>query len=224
MTGLALLPAETEAGDFLEAAFAAPPITHPFRHWLLDHVLPPDMAHRLAALDLPGNAIGETQGRRETNNAARVFIDAEAQSADADCRALAACLQSQPIVQMLAKRTGADLDGTFLRIEYCRDAEGFWLEPHTDIGAKHFTLLIYLNTSPDGEAWGTDLFDSQQNYLGTAPAYANSGLAFVPGPETWHGYRRRPMTGLRRTLIVNYVCPEWRSVHELAFPGEPVRV
>jgi hypothetical protein len=44
----------------------------------------------------------------------------------------------------------------------------------------------------------------------------------VPGADTWHGFRRRPIAGIRRSLIVNYVKSEWRSRHELAFPDRPI--
>ena len=37
------------------------------------------------------------------------------------------------------------LRDSHLRIEYCLDTDGFWLEPHTDIGAKLFTMLVYLS-------------------------------------------------------------------------------
>jgi hypothetical protein len=30
-------------------------------------------------------------------------------------------------------------------LELCLDTDGFWLEPHTDIGAKKLTLLISLS-------------------------------------------------------------------------------
>jgi hypothetical protein len=203
-------------------AFEPPPRTVPFRHWSLANVLPDTCAARLAGLEPPGEAVGDGGGRRETHNDRRVFLTPALQDADADCRDLAQALHAPRVVAALATRCGTCLNGTRLRIEYCRDHDGFWLEPHTDIGAKLFTLLIYLNTPPPAEDWGTDLYDTHGNLAGTAPSHANAGVAFVPGTDTWHGYRRRPITGVRRTLIVNYVVPDWRSVHELAFPGEVV--
>ncbi|MGD0186545.1 MAG: hypothetical protein ABSC25_15020 [Roseiarcus sp.] len=38
------------------------------------------------------------------------------------------------------------------------------------------------------------------------------------GVDAWRGFRRRPVDGVRRSLIINDVKPEWRSRHELAFP------
>jgi hypothetical protein len=170
-----------------------------------------------------GAALGDGGGRRETQNDRRRFLDPALQTHDPDCAALAQALQSSGLVSTLAARCGTSLAGTLLRIEYCRDRDGFWLEPHTDIGAKHFTLLIYLNTPPEGEDWGTDFYNEAGALAATAPSRCNAGVAFVPGANTWHGFRPHPITGTRRTLIVNYVVPAWRSVHELAFPGRPVR-
>lgn len=47
----------------------------------------------------------------------------------------------------------------------------------------------------------------------------NSGLLFVPGKDTWHGFEKRPIHGLRRTLIVNYVDDSWKARHELLHGG-----
>jgi hypothetical protein len=211
-----------EIADAVVAAFQVAPQTEPYRHFLLRDVLPPPVAARLRTLPAPGAPLGACGGRRETNNAFRVFFDAAQQAHDADCGALAQALQSPRVVAALAERNQARLDGTLLRIEYCRDADGFWLEPHTDIAAKRLTFLIYLNTPPPGEAWGTDIYSADGTLVGTAPSRANAGLAFVPANDTWHGFARRKITGVRCTLIVNYVTPDWRSVNELAFPTSPV--
>lgn len=40
--------------------------------------------------------------------------------------------------------------------------------------------------------------------------------------DTWHGFGKRPIGGIRRSIIVNYVKDEWRSRHELAYPDRPV--
>ena len=36
------------------------------------------------------------------------------------------------------------------------------------------------------------------------------------------GAKKKTITGIRQTLIVNYVGPDWRSTHELAYPEQPV--
>jgi hypothetical protein len=47
-------------------------------------------------------------------------------------------------------------------------------------------------------------------------------MIFVPSKGTWHGFERRPIQGVRRSLIVNYVTNEWRAREQLAFPEAPV--
>lgn len=204
------------------AVRAAPTQPYPYDHWLPEAMLPAPVLDALCGLPLDPPAIVDTEGRRETHNSSRLFFGEDQQAAHPVCRALAEALQAPATVAALAARTGAILSGSFLRIEYCLDRTGFWLEPHTDIGAKFFTMLIYLSDPPPGEDWGTDLYETPDRHVGTAPARRNRGLVFVPGRDTWHGFIRRPITGLRRSLIVNYVTPEWRARHELAFPDRAV--
>ena len=209
------------AGDFARClAFSIARAT-PFPHWLLAEVLPPATARAIAHLALPLPITGETQGKRETFNQQRVFVAGERLKEPA-CHALALAFQAPETVRRIQALTGAELSGTFLRVEHCRDTGGFWLEPHTDIGAKRFTMLIYLSEGPGAADWGTDLYDGGGAWAGRAPAPFNGGLIFVPGADTWHGFRPRGISGVRRSLIVNYVVPEWRARHELAFPAAPV--
>lgn len=216
------MPETPLAEAFLRALAQAGAQSEPYPHWLLCDVLPEPMLRSLASLPVPAPALGETMGRRETHNATRWFFGAAAQRDFAPCRELAQCLQAPRVARALEARCAADLRGSFLRIEYCRDADGFWLEPHTDIGAKRFTMLIYLCDSPPSEDWGTDIYAAPEQHHGTAPFGANRGLVFIPGDATWHGFRRRRITGLRRSLIVNYVTPDWRARHELAYADMPV--
>lgn len=194
----------------------------PYPHWLLHNVMPDEMLDRIIALPLSPPVIDDTLGRRETHNASRLFFGASQQANFSVCAGLAKVLQSEAYIDRLQSLTGASLRGSFLRIEYCLDINGFWLESHTDIGAKLFTMLIYLNDPPAGEEWGTDIYETPAKRLGPAPGGRNRGLIFVPGANTWHGFAKRPITGTRRSLIVNYVTPEWRTRHELAFPDKPV--
>lgn len=216
--------AEAIAASLAGAVRAVPTQPYPYDHWLPEAMLPEPVVDALCALPLAAPEIGDTAGRRETHNSSRLFFGQEQQTAFPVCHALAEALQAPATVAALAARTGAALAGSFLRIEYCLDRAGFWLEPHTDIGAKFFTMLIYLSDPAPGEDWGTDLYETPERHVGTAPARRNHGLVFVPATDTWHGFIRRPITGLRRSLIVNYVTLEWRARHELAFPERPVDV
>jgi hypothetical protein len=208
--------------DMSDLAARAKSASAPYRHWLLEDALPPAMARGLANLPVPVVETGDTRGRRETNNSTRVFLSPDFQRRHAVAADFAAAFQNPANVAALAKLTGAPLAGGYLRIEFCQDTDGFWLEPHTDIGAKLYTMLFYLSDVPQAEGWGTDIYETPEKHLGAASGAFNRGLVFVPGNDTWHGFRRRPIEGVRKSIIVNYVKDEWRARGELAFPESPV--
>jgi hypothetical protein len=207
------------AGSVARAFAQAERREQPFRHWLLQDVLPPGVCEEVTGLPIAPPRIADTRGKRETNNHSRFHFGASARASHACCAALAEALQRGPAVEAIERTCGLDLTGTSLRIEYCQDTDGFWLEPHTDIGVKKLTFLIYLQGAAD---LGTDLMTPSGDVLGAAPFAPNRGLVFVPGGDTWHGFRRRPIKGVRRSLIVNYVGSDWRARDELAFPDRPV--
>jgi hypothetical protein len=211
---------EAVATALLHSLTAARQENSPFRHWRLDAALPAGTVAAIVALPFAPSAEA-APGRREIVNSTRIFFSAENNARFAVCRDVAEALQSA-IVDRLARLCGTDLAGSYLRIEYCQDTDGFWLEPHTDIGAKLFTMLVYLSTEREAKDWGTDLMNPAGDVIATVPWSANRGLMFVPGSDTWHGFRKRRIEGVRRSLVVNYVKPEWRSRHELAFPDRPV--
>jgi hypothetical protein len=191
----------------------------PFRRWLLADILPIGICDGIDALPTRPPKIEDTAGKRETHNSSRLFFGIDNRRRHPVCEALAAGFQSAATVGRIERMCEIELsERSHLRIEYCLDTDGFWLEPHTDIGAKLFTMLIYLSTEPGSEAWGTDILDANLNLVAVAPYRRNCGLVFVPAGDTWHAFHRRPINGVRRSLIINYVKPEWRSRHELAYP------
>lgn len=194
----------------------------PYPHWQLHDVLPAELASQVVALPFDAPVIDDTRGRRETHNTSRIFVSEENRARYPACEALAESFQDEATVALLEDVCGRPLTGSSLRIECCLDTDGFWLEPHTDIGAKRFTMLVYLSQHPDAADWGTDVYDNDLHLVGRASGAFNTGLIFLPGPDTWHGFARRPIRGVRRSLIINYVAPEWRSRHELAYPTQPV--
>ncbi len=196
--------------------------TVPYRHWLLRDTLPPEVCDGLTALPFTAPVVLETYGKRETNNASRTYFTPAARGHTPAVDALAHAFQHRETTGLIERRCGVTLAGSLLRIEYCQDTDGFWLEPHTDIGVKRFTLLIYLSLGPDSETWGTDILAGPDQPVCTVPAPFNSGLVFIPSTDTWHGFHKRVITGIRKSIIVNYVGPEWRSRHELAFPEAPI--
>jgi hypothetical protein len=210
------------ARNFLSSLDHSDSSTYPFRHWLLNRVLPNRTCKAIDALPAAPPPIDDTLGKRETHNSTRLFFGETQRAAYPVCDELATALQSEAVVGQLQALCDVALAGSFLRIEYCLDTDGFWLEPHTDIGAKLFTMLIYLSDGPGSEGWGTDLLDGPDKLVLTTPYQRNFGFIFVPSADSWHGLHRRPINGVRRSLIVNYVRSEWRSRHELAFPHRPV--
>lgn len=209
--------------SFLKALDGSQRVTKPYRHWLMQDILPLDQAEALHVLPVPAPTGLVYSGRRETNNNTRYYFNAEAQARFPAVRALAEAFQDARTIASIEAECGIDLTGTNLRLEYCQDTEGFWLEPHTDIGVKQYTMLIYLSKGPGSEDWGTDVYDNDMKWVHRAPSLFNSGLIFIPGTDTWHAVDRRPIDGVRKSIIINYVAPEWRARHELAYPETPVK-
>jgi hypothetical protein len=219
-----LMHSATTVTSLKRSLAKADPIARPFRHWCPRDMLDPDSAAALAALPIAlPDGLNLEAGRREVNNSSRLFFDPPHQARVEAMATVARAMQSAEMVAAWETLCGIDLTGCFLRIEYCRDGDGFWLEPHTDIGAKRITVLTYLSTDPDGPDWGTDVYDGHGRFVQSVPGDFNAGLVFVPAADTWHGFRKKPIRGLRRTLMLNYVGPEWRSRTELCFPDRPVK-
>ena len=131
--------------------------------------------------------------------------------------------QSSEVVGMLAKATGSNLDDTYLRIEYAQDLDGFWLKPHTDLGVKKLTILYYLADAPGQDDLGTDIYAAEDSWAKRSAFTRNTALVFVPSNNTWHGFEPRPISGVRKSVIINYVTDEWRAREQLAFPEITVR-
>lgn len=195
----------------------------PYGHWLIDDILPEALCAAIAALPIGPARIGDTLGKRDTHNTNRVFCDAANRREYPAMEALAEAFQDGDVVRAVERTCGIRLAGTSLRIEYCQDLDGFWLEPHTDLGVKKFTLTVYLCRGDGAEDWGTDIYDSDRRHVARSPCGFNKAMMFVPAENTYHGFEKRSIEGVRQSLIVNYVGPEWRSRHELAYPDQPIR-
>ena len=166
--------------NFLSSLDHSDSNTYPFQHWLLNRVLPECTCAAVDALPVSVPAIADTLGRRETHNSSRLFFGATQLAAYTVCREVASALQNNAVVRQIEALCDVALGGSFLRIEYCLDTDGFWLEPHTDIGAKLFTMLIYLSDDPGSEGWGTDLLDGPDTLVTTMPYQRNFGCIFIP--------------------------------------------
>jgi hypothetical protein len=196
--------------------------TVPYRHWLMSSVVPAAVAEEIVDLPIVAPEGLVFSGRRETNNASRTYFDVDGRRRFPVVRAFAEAFQARETVAAIERECGTDLTGTSLRVEFCQDAEGFWLEPHTDIGVKKFTMSLFLCRGEGAEDMGTDIFDTEKNWVARAPSGFNNAMLFIPSNITFHGFKTRPIKGLRKSLIINYVTPEWRNRHELAYPDVPV--
>jgi hypothetical protein len=49
-------------------------------------------------------------------------------------------------------------------------------------------------------------------------------MVFVPADNTWHGFEKRGIEGVRRSAILNYVTHDWRAREQLSFPERPVKI
>ena len=196
----------------------------PYLHYLLADVFPADIAAELATLPFAPPVLNGVSGKRELHNDQRSYFDAEGVRRFPVMRGVAEAFQSAEIVDLIHEAFGAPIDDTFVRLEYAQDVDGFWLQPHTDLGVKKFTCLIYLSDGPGHEKLGTDIYWSRERHFGVSPFKRGAAMIFVPGDDTWHGFEKRRIEGVRRSVILNYVTHEWRERGQLSYPDRPVRV
>lgn len=218
---MAITPqAITEA--MLSSIGSAKRTDQPYTHWFLTKVLPDDAAR--AILDLPFDApsLDGVSGKRELHNNTRTYFDQENMGRFPVCRAFNEAFQSEALTKHIEKSFGLDLEGTYLRVEFAQDVDGFWLEPHTDLGVKRFTMLLYMSTDPSHADLGTDIYDTEKKHVGRSPFESNSALIFVPSDISYHGFEARPIQGIRKSVIINYVTNEWRAREQLAYPEQPL--
>lgn len=196
----------------------------PYAHHLVDDLLPKATADELAELPFKAPSLDGVSGRRELHNDTRSYFDDANMARFPVMAQMAEALQAPDVIACFAEAFAAPLDNTYLRLEYAQDIDGFWLEPHTDLGVKKFTCLIYLSQGPGHEGLGTDIYASKEEHVGASPFIRNSAMIFVPGQDTWHGFEKRPIQGVRKSVILNYVTPEWRAREQLSFPDQPIRL
>ncbi|QKP78753.1 2OG-Fe(II) oxygenase [Methyloligella sp. GL2] len=194
----------------------------PYRHWILEACVPDDILTELAGLPFPAPSLEGVSGKRELHNKTRKYIDVENRGKYQACEAFAQAFQDPRVTKKIEEAFGTDLAGTYLRLEYAQDTNGFWLEPHTDLGVKAFTMLLYLSDEEGHDELGTDIYDADKQHVGRSPFAPNLALVFIPGDNTYHGFESRPIKGVRQSVIINYVTNEWRAREQLAFPEAPI--
>lgn len=207
---------------FLEALNAAPCRPQPYHHFLLENVLPADLVDDVDTLPFQPLDLDYTLGTREEHNPIRRYFNPEILTQYPCAQRVSDIFRHPRILKKIEEKGCISLENSLLRIEYAIDSQNFWLKPHTDVGVKLFTLLIYLSEGPHVQNWGTDIYLNETTHWETVPYQRNTALLFFPSSKTWHGFEPREIQGIRRTLIVNYVTQDWRNRHELTHPTEPV--
>jgi hypothetical protein len=214
--------AETVAASLVLSFEQARQQERPYRHWLIDRCLPEGMASELTQLPFPAPTLGGVSGKRELHNATRRYFDVENRAEHPVVESFAQAFQSRSVTDAIQRRFGSKLAGSYLRLEYAQDTGGFWLEPHTDLGVKVFTMLLYLSDDPAHRDLGTDIYDAEKRHVGRSPFAPNAAMVFVPSTDTFHGFEPRTITGIRKSIIINYVTDEWRAREQLSFPQAPI--
>jgi len=194
----------------------------PYPHWFLSDCLPAALADDILSLPFPAPELGGISGKRELHNATRTYFDASNMERFHACRAFNEAFQDKRLTDRIAGYFGTNITGSYLRVEYAQDTGGFWLEPHTDLGVKLFTMLLYMSREEHHADLGTDIYDSEKRHVGRSPFQSNAAMVFVPSNITYHGFEPRTIPGVRKSIIINYVTNEWRAREQLAFPDTPV--
>ena len=211
------------ARHFRRALLDAHRLDTPYRHWRLIEALPTAVANALISLPIAPPLIDDCGGVRDLDNRRRCFLAPALQADFPVCAALAEALQRPEAALLAGETCGFVAEGSYLRIEYIQDLDGAWLKPHCDVPEKLCSMVVYLCTGPHAKDWGTDIYDSGLRPIGRSSADFNSATIFVPGANTWHGFDKRPIRGVRRLLEINYVHPSWRDRNQLCFPHRPIR-
>jgi hypothetical protein len=208
--------------SFIESIDSGKRSDQPYRHWLISNCLPRDTVDDVIALPFEAPSLDGVSGKRELHNNTRKYFDVDNRTHFPVCEAVAQAFQGKRVTRHIEKAFGTNLKGTYLRIEFAQDIDGFWLEPHTDLGVKSFTLLLYLSKDPSHKDLGTDIYDGDKRHFGRSPFASNAAMIFVPSNNTYHGFEKRPIKGVRTSLIINYVTNEWRAREQLSFPEAPI--
>ena len=138
------------------------------------------------------------------------------------CEAVAQAFQDKRVTSHIEKVFGTDLKGTYLRIEFAQDIDGFWLEPHTDLGVKRSPCCSICRRTRATRISAPTSMTPTRSIVGRSPFAPNAAMIFVPADNTYHGFEKRPIKGVRTSLIINYVTNEWRAREQLAFPETPI--
>lgn len=194
----------------------------PYRHYLLSSLFDPALIDDVLSIPFEPIELSYEAGTREEFNAVRRYFTPDVIEEYECARRVADAFLDPEVIRKIESMEGVCLKDSLLRIEYAIDADKFWLKPHTDLGVKLVTMLIYLSKDEDAENWGTDIYVDEDTFHSTVPYKTNNALLFFATDKTWHGFEPRTIKGIRKTLIVNFVTQEWRNRQELVHPTRAV--
>lgn len=209
-------------GSLLASVDSSQYCDDPYPYWLLSDCLPAAAVEDVLNLPFPAPMLDGVSGRREIHNATRTYFDRQNNEAFPVCRDISAAFNDPQVTRHLERAFDLDLSGTYLRIEFAQDIDGFWLEPHTDLGVKRFTMLLYLSSDPSHHDLGTDIYDRERRHVGRSPFFSNHAMVFVPSDRTFHGFEKRRISGVRKSVIINYVTRDWKAREQLVSPDNPI--
>ena len=212
-------PVDRISNNFIRSLSKSTVYQYPFRHWVLANSLPLEVLESIIQISVEAPSTETLVGTQRSEFEGRFFFSPNNRFIFPVCDEVARAFQALKVIQAIEACADIKLTNTQLRIEYTQDCDGYFLEPHTyTIDPKIFTLVITLPRAPHLEAMGTDLYDTDHNYVSTQPKTISGGLAFVPDTQTWHGFEKKQIEGIRRSLIVNYVGEGWPQTIDLSFP------
>lgn len=212
---------EAIARHFIGALRNSRRLETPYRRWALTDAFPESLSTAILVLPIAPPMLGATDGTRDAYNARRTFFTPALRAQFPVCETLCRTFMRPDVARQLEETLEVRANGAFVRIEYIQDTDGAWLEPHRDIPEKIFSMVLYLCTGPHARDWGTDIYDDDKRWVGRSSAEFNTAAIFKAGPNTWHGFDKRPIVGVRRLMEINYVR-DWRDRDQLAFPDTPV--
>jgi hypothetical protein len=214
--------AEPIVQSFLSSVNAGEHATTPYDHWNLHDCLPEDAVDDILGLPFETPDLEGVSGKRELHNATRTYFDIDNRKRYPVVEAVAQAFQDKRVTDRITNEFNTDIEGAYLRIEFAQDTNGFWLEPHSDLGVKLFTMLLYMSKDESHADLGTDIYDQNLTPVARSPFASNSALVFIPSGISFHGFESRPIEGIRKSIIINYVTDEWRAREQLTFPEAPI--
>jgi hypothetical protein len=203
----------------------------PFKHYVLEDFLDPDLFRDLRALDTEGLLEQRVKIADYPDEEKRFVLRMNDPAVVSDasmpkCVKVMTSLVSQgPIVRTLLRLFNESVARRFpfvppvlSNVDLIEDHQGYQLAPHTDVSQKLVTCLIYLAADDADPMIGTELYAlrggterpeqppkrwdrSMFVRATTVPYRPNTALIFSPGPDTFHGVSRFTQAGQVRKLM-----------------------